>query len=155
MYSYSFIFLKYYYDIIIIFYLYFLFISFFLYRQLDNFEKHAEQNQNINQITDEYTQRLSALERKFQQAIRERDSLRKNLEQLKVEAATRLSSQELSTLNAEKDEIIKELREEGEKLSKQQLQHSNIIKKLRVKEKENDALIKSQKYVSNIFFCFH
>lgn len=150
MYSYSFISLKYYYDIIIIFYLYFLFISFFfLYRQLDNFEKHAEQNQNINQITDEYTQRLSALERKFQQAIRERDSLRKNLEQLKVEAATRLSSQELSTLNAEKDEIIKELREEGEKLSKQQLQHSNIIKKLRVKEKENDALIKSQKYVSN------
>ncbi|XP_031773137.1 TATA element modulatory factor isoform X4 [Apis florea] len=116
-----------------------------LKKQLDNFEKHAEQNQNINQITDEYTQRLSALERKFQQAIRERDSLRKNLEQLKVEAATRLSSQELSTLNAEKDEIIKELREEGEKLSKQQLQHSNIIKKLRVKEKENDTLIKSQK----------
>lgn len=73
---------------------------------------------------------------------------------MKVEAATRLSSQELSTLNAEKDEIIKELREEGEKLSKQQLQHSNIIKKLRVKEKENDALIKSQKYVSNIFLLF-
>lgn len=121
-----------------------------LHRQLDNFEKYAEQSQSINQITDEYTQRLSALERKFQQAIRERDSLRKNLEQLKVEAATRLSSQELSTLNAEKDEIIKELRDEGEKLSKQQLQHSNIIKKLRVKEKENDALIKSQKYVSNI-----
>lgn len=123
-----------------------------LHRQLDNFEKHAEQSQSINQITDEYTQRLSALERKFQQAIRERDSLRKNLEQLKVEAATRLSSQELSTLNAEKDEIIKELRDEGEKLSKQQLQHSNIIKKLRVKEKENDALIKSQKYVSNICY---
>ncbi|XP_029041906.2 TATA element modulatory factor isoform X1 [Osmia bicornis bicornis] len=116
-----------------------------LKKQLDNFEKHAEQSQNLNQITDEYTQRLSALERKFQQAIRERDSLRKNLEQLKVEAATRLSSQEMFTLSAEKDEIIKELREEGEKLSKQQLQHSNIIKKLRVKEKENDALIKSQK----------
>ncbi|XP_076757592.1 TATA element modulatory factor isoform X2 [Xylocopa sonorina] len=116
-----------------------------LQKQLDNFEKHAEQSQSLNQITDEYTQRLSALERKFQQAIRERDSLRKNLEQLKVEAATRLSSQEMSTLNAEKDEIIKELREEGEKLSKQQLQHSNIIKKLRVKEKENDTLIKSQK----------
>lgn len=48
--------------------------------------------------------------------------------------------------------IIKELREEGEKLSKQQLQHSNIIKKLRVKEKENDALIKSQKYVSRFEF---
>ena len=29
----------------------------------------------------------------------------------------------------------------GEKLSKQQLQHSNIIKKLRVKEKESDTKI--------------
>ncbi|XP_025269962.1 TATA element modulatory factor [Camponotus floridanus] len=116
-----------------------------LMKQLENFEKHAEQNQNINQITDEYTQRLSALERKFQQAIRERDQLRKNLDQLKLEAASRLSSQEMSSINAEKDEIIKELREEGEKLSKQQLQHSNIIKKLRVKEKETDATIKSQK----------
>ncbi|KAL0099116.1 hypothetical protein PUN28_020278 [Cardiocondyla obscurior] len=116
-----------------------------LIKQLENFEKHAEQNQNINQITDEYTQRLSALERKFQQAIRERDQLRKNLDQLKLEAASRLSSQEMSSINAEKDEIIKELREEGEKLSKQQLQHSNIIKKLRVKEKETDAMIKSQK----------
>nr|XP_050859121.1 TATA element modulatory factor isoform X5 [Vespula vulgaris] len=116
-----------------------------LRKQLDSFEKRAEQSQNLNQITDEYTQRLSALERKFQQAIRERDTLRKNLEQLKQEAATRLSSQEMSSINAEKDEIIKELREEGEKLSKQQLLHSNIIKKLRVKEKENDALIKHQK----------
>ena len=116
-----------------------------LKKQLDSFEKHAEQSQNLNQITDEYMQRLSALESKFQQTIRERDSLRKNLEHLKVEAATRMSSQEIFTLSAEKDEIIKELREEGEKLSKQQLQHSNIIKKLRAKEKENDALVKSQK----------
>ncbi|KAI4499560.1 hypothetical protein M0802_005456 [Mischocyttarus mexicanus] len=118
-----------------------------LRKQLDSFEKRAEQSQSLNQITDEYTQRLSALERKFQQAIRERDTLRKNLEQLKQESATRLSSQEMSTINAEKDEIIKELREEGEKLSKQQLVHSNIIKKLRAKEKENDVLIKHQKEV--------
>jgi len=92
------------------------------------------------------------LERKFQQAIRERDQLRKNLDQLKLEAASRLSSQEISTINAEKDEIIKELREEGEKLSKQQLQHSNIIKKLRVKEKETDTTIKSQKYFDYTLF---
>lgn len=94
---------------------------------------------------------MSALERKFQQAIRERDQLRKNLDQLKLEAASRLSSQEMSNISAEKDEIIKELREEGEKLSKQQLQHSNIIKKLRLKEKEADATIKSQKYLSHSF----
>ncbi|XP_058794833.1 TATA element modulatory factor-like [Phymastichus coffea] len=116
-----------------------------LKKQLDNVEKHAEHSQDITQITDDYTQRLSALERKFQQAIRERDALRKNLEQMKQEAASRLSTAEISNINAEKDEIIKELREEGEKLSKQQLQLSNIIKKLRAKEKENDALIKNQK----------
>ncbi|XP_043468312.1 TATA element modulatory factor [Leptopilina heterotoma] len=116
-----------------------------LKKQLDNVEKHVEQNQDLSQLTDEYTQRLSALERKFQQAIRDRDLLRKHLEQLKQETATRLSSMEMSTINAEKDEVIKELREEGEKLSKQQLQHSNIIKKLRAKEKENESTLKNQK----------
>lgn len=36
----------------------------------------------------------------------------------------------------------------GEKLSKQQLQHSNIIKKLRVKERDSDAkIVKQQKKV--------
>lgn len=119
---------------------------------MDNVEKHAEHSQDITQITDEYTQRLSALERKFQQAIRERDSLRKSLDLMKQEAASRLSTAEISTINAEKDETIKELRDEGEKLSKQQLQLSNIIKKLRAKEKENDALIKSQKYLSLLIF---
>ena len=34
----------------------------------------------------------------------------------------------------------------GEKLSKQQLQSNNIVKKLRSKEKESDALIKKQRY---------
>jgi hypothetical protein len=55
---------------------------------------------------------------------------------------------ELESLVAEKDEIIRELREEGEKLSRQQLQHSNIIKKLRAKEKEADNIMKNQKYVT-------
>lgn len=32
----------------------------------------------------------------------------------------------------------------GEKLSKQQLQHSNIIKKLRVKEKESETILTKQ-----------
>ena len=92
------------------------------------------------------------MERKFQQAIREKDSFRKSLEQLKQESSSKLSSSEMSSINAEKDEIIKELRDEGEKLSKQQLQHSNIIKKLRAKEKENDATIKSQKYAFLLFY---
>jgi len=41
----------------------------------------------------------------------------------------------------EKEEQIQQLLEEGEKLSKTQLQHNNIIKKLRAKEKENDNQI--------------
>ena len=45
----------------------------------------------------------------------------------------------------EKDQQVAELLEEGEKLSKQQLQSNNIIKKLRAKEKDNDAILKSQK----------
>ena len=107
----------------------------------------AEQSQDLHRITDDYTQRLSALEKKFQQAIGERDTLREQLEEIKHEAAGRLSSREILTINAEKDDIIRELRAEGEKLSKQQLQHSNVIKKLRIKEKDNEALLKSQKFV--------
>lgn len=34
----------------------------------------------------------------------------------------------------------------GEKLSKQQLQSNNIIKKLRSKEKDNETTIRTQKY---------
>ncbi|XP_048514067.1 TATA element modulatory factor isoform X2 [Athalia rosae] len=112
--------------------------------QLDSIEKCAEENRELCQITDEYTQRMSALERKFQQAIRERDMVRKQMELLKHEVSSRISPQEFLSTDAEKDQIIKELREEGEKLSKQQLQHSNIIKKLRLKERENDNTIKQQ-----------
>ncbi|XP_068081731.1 TATA element modulatory factor isoform X2 [Anabrus simplex] len=103
------------------------------------------ESQDIHQVAEEYTQRLSSLECKFQQAIRDKENLRKQLEQAKLEAASRLSAGELESLVAEKDEIIQELREEGEKLSKQQLQHSNIIKKLRAKEKESENTIKNQK----------
>lgn len=79
------------------------------------------------------------------QAIREKDTLRKQLDQAKLDVATRMSKNELESATAEKDEVIKELREEGEKLSKTQLQHSNIIKKLRAKEKEHEATIKNLK----------
>lgn len=120
-----------------------------LKHQLENILSKQVDSADINLVTEEYTQRLSALERKFQQAIREKDILRKQLEQARQDAATRMSKGELETLINEKDETIKELRHEGEKLSKQQLQHSNIIKKLRAKEKENESSIKHLKYVFN------
>ncbi|ENN81318.1 hypothetical protein YQE_02285, partial [Dendroctonus ponderosae] len=113
--------------------------------QLDCILTQQLETADLSQVTEEYTQRLSALEKKFQQAIREKDSLRKQLDQAKLDVATRMSKNELESAVAEKNEVIKELREEGEKLSKQQLQHSNIIKKLRTKEKEHEATIKNLK----------
>lgn len=117
-----------------------------LKRQLETaLQSSVSESQDIHQVTEEYTQRLSSLERKFQQAIRDKETLRKQLEQARLDAASRLSKTELEGLVSEKDEVIRELREEGEKLSKQQLQYSNIIKKLRAKEKESDSTIKNQK----------
>ena len=56
-----------------------------------------------------------------------------------------MSQEELSSLLEEKDEIIEDLRSEGEKLSKQVGKHSDIIKKLRTKEKANEKEIKKLK----------
>lgn len=97
-----------------------------------------QQKQDVNQMSEEFNQRLAALERKFQQAIREKEILRKQLENMKAAAVT--AEQE-----AEKDQIIAELRAEGEKLSKQQLALNNVIKKLRTTEKEQQRTIASLK----------
>ncbi|XP_063880433.1 TATA element modulatory factor-like isoform X4 [Scylla paramamosain] len=96
-------------------------------------------------LREEFTQRLVTMERKFQQALREKENTKKLLEEARAEAATRLSSAEVARYQEERDTVIRELREEGEKLSKQQLNYSNIIKKLRSKEKENETTIKTQK----------
>ncbi|XP_075225991.1 uncharacterized protein LOC142327071 isoform X2 [Lycorma delicatula] len=102
--------------------------------------KSQLESQDTNQMSEEYMQRLAALERKFQQAIREKEVLRKQLEHAK--AAALASEKEAEE---EKDQVIAELREEGEKLSKQQLALNNAIKKLRAMEKENQKTISSLK----------
>jgi len=43
----------------------------------------------------------------------------------------------------ERDETIAELRAEGEKLSRTQLQQSQLIRKLRKEEKETEATLKT------------
>lgn len=116
-----------------------------LRKQLDEIVNKQLESADLSQVTEEYTQRLSALERKFQQAIREKDNLRKQLDQCKLDSSTRMSKSEMDIVLEEKIQTIRELREEGEKLSKQQLQHSNIIKKLRAKEKDNETAIKHLK----------
>ena len=64
-------------------------------------------------------------------------------------ASSASSGNALSVLR-EKEEQIQQLLDEGEKLSRTQLQHTNIIKKLRSKEKESDTQITSLKYVRSI-----
>ena len=92
-------------------------------------------------MREEFTQRLAAMEKKFQQALREKETAVKSLESIRADAATRMSSSEVRLQLEERDTIISELRTEGEKLSKQQLQYSTTLKKLRAKEKENEATI--------------
>ena len=60
-----------------------------------------------------------------------------------------MKNSDASEFDEDKDEIIRELRAEGEKLSKQQLQSNVLIKKLRATEKENLKLISSLRLV----FC--
>lgn len=98
----------------------------------------------MESLREEFTQRLATMEKKFQQALREKESLTKQVETLRMDSATRLSSTEVKLQLEERDTIIAELRHEGEKLSKQQLTYSTTIKKLRSKEKELEATNASQ-----------
>ncbi|XP_062842709.1 TATA element modulatory factor [Trichomycterus rosablanca] len=103
-----------------------------------------EESSSVQSLKDEFTQRIADAERKAQLACKERDIAKKEIKGLREDLATRFNSSETLELIKEKEEQIKGLLEEGEKLSKQQLQHSNIIKKLRAKEKESDTKITKQ-----------
>uniref|UniRef100_A0A8C4HX45 TATA element modulatory factor 1 n=1 Tax=Dicentrarchus labrax TaxID=13489 RepID=A0A8C4HX45_DICLA len=107
-----------------------------------------EESSTVQSLKDEFTQRIADAERKAQLACKERDIAKKEIKGLRDELSTRLNSSDTMEIIREKEEQIRGLLEEGEKLSKQQLQHSNIIKKLRVKEKESDTkIIKQQKKI--------
>uniref|UniRef100_A0A3P8RPX2 TATA element modulatory factor 1 n=1 Tax=Amphiprion percula TaxID=161767 RepID=A0A3P8RPX2_AMPPE len=107
-----------------------------------------EESSTVQSLKDEFTQRIADAERKAQLACKERDIAKKEIKGLREELSTRLNSSDTMEIIKEKEEQIRGLLEEGEKLSKQQLQHSNIIKKLRVKEKESDTkLTKQQKKI--------
>lgn len=117
-------------------------------------EQNAELNGKLDALkmqidsqgmnTDDYSQRMSALERKFQQTLRERDTLRIELKSIQANFSKSISKEDIDKIVMEKDTMIDELKTEGVKLSKQILQHSTITKKLRVKEKETDIQLKKQ-----------
>lgn len=103
-----------------------------------------EESSSVQSLKDEFTQRIADTERKAQLACKERDIAKKEIKGMREELSTRLNSNETMEIIREKEEQIRGLLDEGEKLSKQQLQHSNIIKKLRVKEKESETKIAKQ-----------
>ncbi|XP_061689025.1 TATA element modulatory factor isoform X2 [Syngnathoides biaculeatus] len=110
-----------------------------------------EESSTVQSLKDEFTQRIADTERKAQLACKERDIAKKEIKGLREELSARLNSSVTLEIIKEKEEQIRGLLEEGEKLSKQQLQHSNIIKKLRVKEKDSDArLNKQQKKIKEL-----
>lgn len=108
-------------------------------------QQRVKDNQDTSRLTQEFTHRLARLETKLLDTSRERDSLKAKLEAVQQEAVSKVSISQMDVLLKEKDEQIAELMSEGEKLSKQHLQQSTIIKKLRAKEKEMENLIKTHK----------
>lgn len=114
-----------------------------LSHQLEEIKKNRN-SLDMTNVQEEYTQRLSALEKKFQQSIRDNAMLKKQADAMKIEMDTKVSHEEHERVIAEKDYLIDALKLEGEKLSKQILTHSNIIKKLRVKLKESEEMLKKQ-----------
>lgn len=109
-------------------------------------ETRESEMADINVLTQEFTIRLGESEKKLQSVLKEKETLKVQLQQILEEnSQNRNLDANYQSMIKEKDEQISELLKEGEKLSKQQLQSNNIIKKLRVKEKESDSLLSTQK----------
>ncbi|XP_059172684.1 TATA element modulatory factor-like isoform X2 [Physella acuta] len=117
-----------------------------LRQQLLQLEETREaESADLTALTQEFTARLGEAEKKLQQVLKEKESLKQVLASTEKELEKRSAGYDLKALLDEKQEQVTQLLEEGEKLSKQQLQNSNIIKKLRAKERETDATIASQR----------
>ncbi|XP_057278974.1 TATA element modulatory factor [Pezoporus wallicus] len=106
----------------------------------DEMFRMKEESSSLSSLKEEFAQRIADAEKKLQLACKERDAAKKEMKTVKEELATRLNTNETAELLKEKEEQIKGLMEEGEKLSKQQLHNSTVIKKLRAKEKERENI---------------
>ncbi|XP_071449305.1 uncharacterized protein Tmf isoform X2 [Hetaerina americana] len=90
----------------------------------------------------EFEGRLATLDRKLQQANGENELLRMKLKE-KMDELSRRDSNDLAALLKEKEEECRELREEGEKLSKQEMNLTTIIKNLRAAQKNSEKTTSS------------
>ncbi|KAL1450868.1 hypothetical protein WDU94_003182, partial [Cyamophila willieti] len=89
------------------------------------------ENDHMIRMNQEFTQRLATLEKQYQQAMKEKENLRRQVEATKLAASKQHSDED-------KDEIIAQLRSEGAALSKQQLALTTSLRKLRASEKETN-----------------
>uniref|UniRef100_A0A1B0B779 TATA element modulatory factor 1 TATA binding domain-containing protein n=1 Tax=Glossina palpalis gambiensis TaxID=67801 RepID=A0A1B0B779_9MUSC len=104
-----------------------------------NVELQSLVDVNSLQTSEDYTKRMSSLEKKFQAGIRERETLHSQIKELQ----TKIPKNDLIQALSESQIMTTELKQEGEKLSKEILQQSNIIKKLRSKEKVTNIQLKT------------
>ncbi|XP_046855541.1 TATA element modulatory factor-like [Xenia sp. Carnegie-2017] len=101
-------------------------------------EIHRSEDAELEEMKIEFTKRIGDSESKMHAYAKERDALKKKLEETEqcLNTDTERQMKDFQALSKEKDQQIAQLMEEGEKLSKQILQRNNNIKKLREKEKE-------------------
>ncbi|KAJ3225276.1 hypothetical protein HDU81_008048 [Chytriomyces hyalinus] len=87
---------------------------------------------------DEFSKRLESAEKAGTAALKDRDKYKQKLGVLQI------SFDEAIKKLGEREEQVKSLLEEGEKLSKNELKMSNIVKKLRAKEADAEKEMKEQ-----------
>lgn len=96
--------------------------------ETDTLRLKLEDQGSVDSLKQEFSARLGAQDRMI-------NDLKKQLMAKKSQSASTGQADE------QKDALIAELRQEGEKLSKKQLQYEQIIKQLRAKEKESEKKI--------------
>uniref|UniRef100_A0A8C7LZM3 TATA element modulatory factor 1 n=1 Tax=Oncorhynchus mykiss TaxID=8022 RepID=A0A8C7LZM3_ONCMY len=88
----------------------------------------TEESSSVQSLKEEFTQSIADTERKGQLACKERDIAKKPSSSIVSSLFTGRAVHQTMEILREKEKQIRGLLEEGEKLSKQQLQHSNIKK---------------------------
>jgi predicted RNase H-like nuclease (RuvC/YqgF family) len=110
--------------------------------------KLQEENDNLinelEKIKFENNEKIQMLQKNFGELNSKNDQTSIDKEHLK-KVCNDLQKEliELKNTFKEKDQQVEQLTQEGLKLSKQELNQSNIIKKLRAKEKENEESLTS------------
>ena len=114
--------------------------------QIEQLELQLEDDQtsHLENLTEEFTERLGETESKLKDALRDRETARTQLAELTERYAADVgeSGEQLTALEAEKDKKIAALTKEAQKLADSSFKSSQINKKLQKKVKEADEATK-------------